>query len=239
MHRSSLRRATARGADGHPLPLLRRTGVLAVWLLVAGAFAGCDQQAPPPPDDFFGASPVEAGEPERAADLVTEPVAVELPAAERSVALAPAEPAVLRVYQTSPVRGPRIGGGEVTHDWGVVQIGSEIHHTFQFRNAGDQPLRVLRASPTLGCCDVKFDHDLAPGDFGRVDVIVRTDKMKPGQARVAIDLQTTDRRSDTTLMLYGRMEYPGAVASESTVPAPTAAAEVASYRRPRPNPRGR
>jgi len=45
------------------------------------------------------------------------------------------------------VHGPRLVVEERTHDFGTVQEGQVIEHTFPVLNQGNAPLEIVRVSP--------------------------------------------------------------------------------------------
>lgn len=73
------------------------------------------------------------------------------------------------VAQTS---GPQLVWEKSTHDFGTVQEGSVVSHTFQFTNKGKEPLILTAVQPTCGCT-VPNDwpkDPILPGGMGKITV---------------------------------------------------------------------
>lgn len=236
------RRPTAGGAFATATRRAQRLALL--WL--AALAAGCDDEELLPPGMFESAATATAedgdGEPPAPADDGADAASYAAPtvavgaaggddAGERTAAEPVAKEPELRVYQTGPVRGARLGGSSTTHDWGVAEVGAELKHTFVLYNSGDRPLQIRRASPTLGCARVRFDREIEAGGSGEFVVTLPTAKLAPGRTSVTIALETSDRRADVTLFLAGRLEAPGTAADGVTPSsAPAAAAAMRTNR---------
>ncbi|RMG69675.1 MAG: DUF1573 domain-containing protein [Bacteroidetes bacterium] len=107
----------------------------------------------------------------------------------------PAQPAVLELQpaqsmatmnigtQTEPVRPAwleeaetmahtTVEWAETTYDFGQIEPGSKVKHTFTFRNTGEHPLKITRVKPSCGCTSPDWSREeIAPGEEGFVEVV--------------------------------------------------------------------
>ncbi|SNR73492.1 MULTISPECIES: DUF1573 domain-containing protein [Hymenobacter] len=57
------------------------------------------------------------------------------------------------------------------HDFGDIQPGSVVKHTFEFTNTGKSPLLIENATASCGCTTPNWTKEpIAPGDKGSIDV---------------------------------------------------------------------
>ena len=67
--------------------------------------------------------------------------------------------------------GPKINFAEATHDFGDIEQGTKVGHTFEFENAGTEPLILSNVLTTCGCTATDWPRDpIAPGDGGKIEV---------------------------------------------------------------------
>lgn len=64
---------------------------------------------------------------------------------------------------------------EAIKDVGVVAKGEKVSHAFQIRNEGTAPLEITEVVAACGCTVVEFDKTIAPGQTGKVNVVVDTE----------------------------------------------------------------
>ena len=63
------------------------------------------------------------------------------------------------------VMGPQISFEEPKKDFGKIQQGQVIEHTFVFQNTGNLPLLISEVKTTCGCTATKWPKDpIAPGE---------------------------------------------------------------------------
>ncbi len=102
------------------------------------------------------------------------------------------------------VSGPSLRAEGVVHDWGTVELGSQIQHKFLVRNEGDVPARLVRSRTLRRNLDVKYDSEIPAGGIGTVEVTLPTDVMSEGRAQVALQFDTNAPRP-LTLLLTGEL----------------------------------
>jgi len=72
-------------------------------------------------------------------------------------------------------QGPRLDFEQNRWDFGRVKQGKILTHVFEFRNSGDQPLKITRVRSTCGCTAALLSkRELAPGEKGEVKVTFNT-----------------------------------------------------------------
>ena len=69
---------------------------------------------------------------------------------------------------------PKATIAEPIKDVGVVPKGDKIAHDFVIRNEGTVPLEITDVRPACGCTVAKFDHTIAPGQTGKVNLEIDT-----------------------------------------------------------------
>jgi len=69
---------------------------------------------------------------------------------------------------------PKAVAPEPIKDAGVVSKADKITHDFVIRNEGNAPLEITEVRPACGCTVASFDKTIAPGQTGKVHVVVDT-----------------------------------------------------------------
>lgn len=70
---------------------------------------------------------------------------------------------------------PKAVAVEAIKDVGVAAKGEKVSHTFQIRNEGTAPLEITEVVAACGCTVVEFDKTIAPGQVGKVNVVIDTE----------------------------------------------------------------
>lgn len=66
---------------------------------------------------------------------------------------------------------PMMSFKETTHDFGSIQDGQVVKHTFTFTNTGKSPLVIESATSTCGCTVPEVPREpVAPGAEGKIEV---------------------------------------------------------------------
>lgn len=61
---------------------------------------------------------------------------------------------------------------EETFEFGDVVEGTQVKHTFKFKNVGDEPLQILRVNTTCGCTVPEWSTaPIQPNEEGAIDII--------------------------------------------------------------------
>lgn len=81
-----------------------------------------------------------------------------------------------RAVQTSPTRavavpGPAIQVDAEVYDFGTVNAGDLVNHTFIITNAGDQTLEISDVHTSCGCTTAgDYAHEIEPGRTGALPI---------------------------------------------------------------------
>ncbi len=87
---------------------------------------------------------------------------------------------------------PRVTIPEPVHDFGTVERGAAIDHTFVLQNTGDTVLRIEQVKSSCGCTvAVASARDVPPGGAGRVTVTLDTTRLA-GTTRKVATVYTSD-----------------------------------------------
>lgn len=68
---------------------------------------------------------------------------------------------------------PEITFDAVEHDFGTIEKGTKVEHTFQFTNTGKAPLVITNAASTCGCTVPTYprNESIAPGETRDMTVV--------------------------------------------------------------------
>jgi hypothetical protein len=70
-----------------------------------------------------------------------------------------------------PVNGSKIKFAEVSFDFGDIEQGDVVEHTFTFENVGNQPLIISNVMTTCGCTVPSWPRDpIAPNTSSEITV---------------------------------------------------------------------
>jgi uncharacterized protein DUF1573 len=99
---------------------------------------------------------------------------------------------------------PRLVVGDAVFDFGTVEQGASVEHTFVLGNAGDATLRIDNVKSSCGCTvAVLSARDVPPGGEGRVTVTLDTARMVGAKTKT-VTVYTNDPAAGTTgLTLHG------------------------------------
>jgi hypothetical protein len=93
-----------------------------------------------------------------------------------------------------------------TYNFGIVDQGAVVQHTFEFTNDGAVPLVISDVRSTCGCTVADWPREpIAPGKAGSIPVRFDTNK-KGGIQSKPITITANTYPAKTTLYLNGRVE---------------------------------
>ena len=94
-----------------------------------------------------------------------------------------------------------------TFDWGSMIQGQKALHSFMIENTGRAPLKILKVTATCGCTTTRYDEEIAPGEFGAIDLEIDTSEFAGGKPRRNAVIQTNDpMKSEIHLWMTGNVE---------------------------------
>lgn len=92
-------------------------------------------------------------------------------------------------------------------DWGTLIQGQKIKHSFLIENRGRSPLKILKVVATCGCTTTRYDEEIAPGEFGAIDLEIDTSEFAGGKPRRNAVIQTNDpMKTEINLWMTGLVE---------------------------------
>ncbi len=92
---------------------------------------------------------------------------------------------------------------QTVYDFGEVEAGEVIVHTFEFENTGRVPLVITDARSTCGCTVPEYPEEMIyPGDKGKISVRFNTTNMLRAQRKPVIITANTFP-SETKVYLNG------------------------------------
>jgi hypothetical protein len=79
----------------------------------------------------------------------------------------------LAAQAPTEIKGPVITWEKSEYDFGDINQGDKVHHTFHFVNTGTEPLIITNVEVTCGCTVPKgWARDpIKPGDKGELEVL--------------------------------------------------------------------
>jgi len=94
---------------------------------------------------------------------------------------------------------------ETEFDFGTVDEGEKVSHTFSFKNTGNEPLIISNAKGSCGCTVPKWPKEpVAPGESGEVTVEFNS-KNKKGKRNQKVTLTANTEPAQTFIYLKGEV----------------------------------
>ncbi|MEZ5056043.1 MAG: DUF1573 domain-containing protein [Saprospiraceae bacterium] len=94
---------------------------------------------------------------------------------------------------------------EYEYNFGQVNEGEFVKHTFKFKNTGKVPLIISDAKSTCGCTVPKYPKEaIAPGEDGEIYIVFNTDK-KEGMQDKPVFITANTWPGMTKLKITGRV----------------------------------
>lgn len=95
------------------------------------------------------------------------------------------------------------------HDFGQIQQGEKVEHTFAFTNTGTEDLIISEAKGTCGCTVPSYPKaPIAPGESGEI-VVAYDSKGKSGIQRKSVNITANTTPNRTTLNITSEVIVPG------------------------------
>jgi hypothetical protein len=93
-----------------------------------------------------------------------------------------------------------------TFNFGNIQAGDTIKHTFHFKNTGESPLVISSATATCGCTVASFNkRPIATGATDSITAVFASSKENKGFANKVVTVNYNSPASPKLLTLYGRV----------------------------------
>ena len=126
-----------------------------------------------------------------------------------------AQPAVQTATQPAVPAGPTttMTFAETTFDFGTVNEGEMVSHTYSFTNSGDEPLILSDAKGSCGCTVPKWPREpIGPGETGEITVEFNS-KNKKGKRNQKVTITANTNPPQTFIYLTGEVN-PGDSATQ-------------------------
>ena len=110
-----------------------------------------------------------------------------------------------------PTNGPILKFTEDIHDFGDIDQGDIVEHTFVFENTGNAPLIISNAQGSCGCTvpSYKKDQAIAPGETS--DMVVRfNSRGKSGVQSKTVTIYSNAQNSPTKIRIKTSIKMPTA-----------------------------
>ena len=90
-------------------------------------------------------------------------------------------------------------------DFGKIQEGEKVSHTYQFTNTGAEPLLISNAKGSCGCTVPQFPKEpIAPGESGEITVVFNS-KSKKGKRNQKVTITANTSPAQTFIYLTGEV----------------------------------
>ncbi len=134
-----------------------------------------------------------------------------------------ANPAASNTVQPEAPKGPTttIEWEETEFDFGIVEDGEKVNHTYKFTNTGNEPLVITNAKGSCGCTVPQWPKEpIAPGASDEIKVEFNS-KKKTGKQQKRVTVEANIPGGKTFLTIKGEVKpAPGSEKAGEVVPAP-------------------
>ncbi len=115
----------------------------------------------------------------------------------------PNDPSAVAAAPTGPTTTMEFN--ETTFDFGTVQDGEMVSHTYKFKNTGSEPLILSDAKGSCGCTVPKWPREpIAPGGSGEITVEFNS-KGKGGKRNQKVTITANTNPPQTFIYLTGEV----------------------------------
>ncbi len=98
----------------------------------------------------------------------------------------------LLVFPLSVLAAPALMADGQEYDFGAIQQGESVPHTFRFQNAGDEVLEITSVRTSCGCTAALLSsRRLAPGEVGELELTFNSQGFR-GKIHKTIEMTTND-----------------------------------------------
>ena len=107
---------------------------------------------------------------------------------------------------------------ETEFDYGIVDQGEKVQHTYKFKNTGSEPLIISNAKGSCGCTVPSWPKEPIPvGGTGEIDVVFDS-KGKKGKQSKRVTITANTDPTQTFLTIKGEVNAPeGATAQPQPI----------------------
>ena len=99
--------------------------------------------------------------------------------------------------------GPRLSFEAPKFNFGVITTGAVLHHVFEFKNTGTQPLLISNIGVSCGCTSPTWTRTpVMPGQRGKVQVVFNS-AGKSGMQNKILTVESNSLTGTAVLALVG------------------------------------
>ncbi|HYG62702.1 MAG TPA: DUF1573 domain-containing protein [Thermoanaerobaculia bacterium] len=102
--------------------------------------------------------------------------------------------------------GPKAVAVEAIKDVGTLPKGEKIVHDFVIRNEGDAVLQITEVRAACGCTVANYDKTIAPGQTGKVNVVIDTATFSGAVAKGVTVLTNDPQTPEIELTVKAKLE---------------------------------
>lgn len=97
-------------------------------------------------------------------------------------------------------KGPQITFNSLQHDFGIVEEGKKLPHTFRYKNTGDQELIISDVRTSCGCTAAVIEgKNLKPGESGKLQIELDTSN-RTGRMSRNITVMSNDKTAPVKVL---------------------------------------
>ena len=118
---------------------------------------------------------------------------------------------MLALYTQAQTANPKVNGPVITweknnHDFGDMNQGDKVEHTFAFTNTGNEPLIITNVQVTCGCTTPKgWPRDpIAPGGKGEITIGFNS-AGKSGKQNKVVTIVSNSAGTDNQITFTGNV----------------------------------
>lgn len=105
-------------------------------------------------------------------------------------------------------------------NFGEINQGDKVSHTFSFTNTGDAPLIISNARASCGCTVPKWPREpIAPGQTSKIDVVFNSAGKRGRQTKSITITTNIPEKAQQQVFLKGMVNIPEAKPVETPAPA--------------------
>ncbi|GAB3296715.1 DUF1573 domain-containing protein [Hymenobacter tenuis] len=120
------------------------------------------------------------------------------------------------------VAGPQIQFEEMKYDFGSINTGDVVEHTFKFKNVGTQPLVISNIGVSCGCTTPDWTKEpVMPGKSGTVTAKFNS-AGKFGMQNKVLTIESNSAGGNAMVALVGDVKEAGTASAAAPAPSPAA-----------------
>ena len=153
---------------------------------------------------FFVSCAADGTTADAAADAASDLTSATTPAAAATPAANKADAAGAPAVPTGPTTVMEFDATDF--DFGMVDEGEKVSHTYNFKNTGSEPLILSNAKGSCGCTVPKWPKEpIAPGESGVITVEFNS-KNKKGKRNQKVTITANTDPAQTFIYLKGEVK---------------------------------